>query len=62
LNVKRGLWLFAAALFLGSLSHTPAIASVDLSAGIRHVSDTGSLSDCSTKAKAALETYLPGAT
>jgi len=62
LNVKRGLCLFAAALVLVSLSHTPAIAAVDLSAGIRHVSDTGSLSDCSGKAKAALETYLPVAT
>jgi hypothetical protein len=62
LNVKRGLSLFAAALVLVSLSHDPASAAVDLSAGIRHVSDTGSLSDCSGKAKAALETYLPGAT
>jgi hypothetical protein len=61
LNVKRGLWLIAVAIFLGLLSHTAAIASVDLSAGIRYVSDTGSLSDCSAKARAALETYLPGA-
>jgi hypothetical protein len=62
LNAKRGLGLFAATLFLGSLSHAPAIAAVDFSAGIRHVSDTGSLSDCSVKAKGALEAYLPGAT
>ena len=62
MNLKRGLWLFAAAIFLGSLAHTAAIASVDLSAGIRYVSQTGSLSDCSAKAKAALEIYLPGAT
>jgi hypothetical protein len=62
LNVKRGLWLFAIAIFVGSQSQTAAVASVDLSSGIRYVSDSGTLSDCSAKAKAALETYLPGAT
>lgn len=62
MNVKSGLWLLAAALFLVSLWAGAALASVDLSAGIRHVSDTGTLSDCSAKAKAALEAYLPGAT
>jgi hypothetical protein len=61
LNVKAMVWIFAAAVFLASLPESAAIASVELSAGIRHVSDTGSLADCSAKAKASLETYLPGA-
>lgn len=39
-----------------------ALAAVELSAGIRYVSPTGTLADCSAKAKASLEAYLPGAT
>jgi hypothetical protein len=55
--------LFVAALLLGSLCcGAVALASVDLSAGIRYVSPSGTLADCSAKAKAAIEAYLPGAT
>jgi hypothetical protein len=39
-----------------------APAAVEMSAGIRHVNDTGSLADCSAKAKAALTAYLRGET
>lgn len=39
-----------------------APAAVDLSVGIRHVSPDGALSDCSAKAKDALNTFLQGAT
>ena len=39
-----------------------ASARVDLSVGIRYVSPSGTLQDCSAKAKEALEAYLPGAT
>lgn len=38
-----------------------ASARVDVSAGIRYLSPSGTLQDCSAKAKAALEAYLPGA-
>ncbi len=55
--------LFVAALLLGTLCcGAIALASVDLSAGIRYVSPSGTLADCSAKAKAAIEAYLPGAT
>lgn len=50
--------LFASACCWGAA----AIASVDLSAGIRYVSPAGTADDCSAKAKAALEAFLPGAT
>lgn len=49
--------IFALALPAGIAS-----ARVDLSAGIRYVSPSGTLQDCSAKAKAALESYIPGAT
>ena len=39
-----------------------APASLDIASGIRYVSPDGSLSDCSTKAKASLEVFLQGAT
>lgn len=38
-----------------------ARAAVDFSAGIRHLSDTGSLSDCSAKAKQSLDAFLDDA-
>lgn len=41
---------------------TTAPASVDMSAGIRHVSEVGSASECSAKAKAALSAFLSGVT
>lgn len=58
----NGLRLLVAAFFALALSAGAALASVDLSAGIRYVSDSGSADECSAKAKAALESYLPGAT
>ncbi|GEM_PF-1283525 len=63
LNVARRLWILAAALSLGMLwCRVDAPAAVELSTGIRHVSDAGSIDECSAKAKAALNAYLQGAT
>lgn len=42
-------------------SSAPAPAAVDLSVGIRHLSDTGSLGDCSSKARASLDAFLQNA-
>lgn len=39
----------------------PARAGVDLNTGIRYVYNLGTVQDCSAKAKAALEAYLPSA-
>jgi hypothetical protein len=51
------------ALLIGLGLSTPrAPAAVDFSVGIRRVSDTGSLSDCSSKAKEALDAFLLNAT
>jgi hypothetical protein len=62
-RVRRRLELLVAAMFFVALSSgAAALASVDMSAGIRYVSPTGSADECSAKAKAALEAYLPGAT
>lgn len=41
---------------------SPARAAVDFSVGIRHVSDSGSLADCSAKAREALGAFLQPAT
>ncbi|HEY2473366.1 MAG TPA: hypothetical protein VGI19_01060 [Candidatus Cybelea sp.] len=55
--------LLLAGILLGALCFgSVALAAVDLSAGIRYVSPSGTLADCSAKAKAALEAYFPGAT
>jgi hypothetical protein len=54
--------LLVVALFSVSLCCAAALASVDLSAGIRYVSPTGGLPECGAKARAALEAYIPGAT
>ncbi len=40
----------------------PAPAAIEMSVGIRHVSPDGSAQECSTKAKAALSSFLQGAT
>ncbi len=59
----KGLRLLVAGLVTIAISGgAAALASVDMSAGIRYVSDTGTADECSAKAKAALEVYLPGAT
>ncbi len=59
----NGLRLLVAGLVAIAISGgAAALASVDMSAGIRYVSDSGTADQCSAKAKAALEAYLPGAT
>lgn len=54
--------ILAAAFGLAVVWGAPAHAAVDLSVGIRHVSDTGSLSDCSAKARESLGAFLAPAT
>jgi hypothetical protein len=57
------LGLTAAALaVVVAISGTVAIASVQMSTGIRYVIDTGTLDECSTKAKTALGAYLQNPT
>jgi hypothetical protein len=61
-GARRRAALLAAGL-LGALAwlRAPAPAAVDMSVGIRHVSDTGSLGDCGAKAKDSLDSFLQGA-
>jgi hypothetical protein len=55
--------IVSAALLTGLIwSTSQAPAAVDFSVGIRRVSDTGSLSDCSAKAKEALDAFLQNTT
>jgi hypothetical protein len=62
MNIRR-YWLFAAALILGVLVNSSAApASVDMSVGLRYVIPNGSQSECSAKAKTALNKYLQNAT
>jgi len=54
--------VFAVALCGGLLaSIAPVPAAVDLSVGIRHVSDEGTLQDCGSKARASLDAFLQNA-
>ena len=62
MRIKRYAGLALAAITIGALCFGAALAAVDFDIGIQKVSDTGTLADCSAKAKAALESYLPGAT
>lgn len=62
MTTQRGLPLLFAIVAAATLIPAAAPARVELSAGIRYVSQTGTLDDCSAKAKAAIEAYLPGAT
>lgn len=62
MRIKNPFRALGAALLIAVLCGGVAVASVDLSVGLRWVSDTGTLPDCSAKAKAALESFLPGAT
>jgi hypothetical protein len=61
-RLRRGSIVVTAAVtaLLCLPARTPA--AVDMSVGIRHVSDTGTLSDCSAKAQAALDAFLQGTT
>jgi hypothetical protein len=52
------VFLALAILVTGALSP----AAVELSTGIRYVIPTGTMDDCGTKAKTALDAYLQGAT
>ncbi|HEV3091575.1 MAG TPA: hypothetical protein VGX91_09085 [Candidatus Cybelea sp.] len=62
-RARRFVPLVAAAALVAAIGYgAVALAAVDMSAGIRYVSPTGTADECSTKAKAALEAYLPGAT
>jgi hypothetical protein len=54
--------LFAVAFCGGLLaSIAPVPAAIDLSVGIRHVSDDGTLQDCSSKARSSLNAFLQNA-
>lgn len=58
----RPLGLVAGALVAALLwSAAGALASVDMSAGIRYVSPSGTSADCSAKAKASLDAFLQDA-
>lgn len=59
---RRSLF-FALALIIGVLSISVAApAAVEMSSGIRYVIPSGSLAECSAKAKTALNAYLQNAT
>jgi hypothetical protein len=60
-HVRRAAGVAIALLagFVWCASRAPA--AVDFSVGIRHVSDTGSLVDCSAKAKESLDVFLQDA-
>lgn len=63
LTMPRRLVFFAAAMSLSVLwSGARAPAAVEMSTGIRHVSEEGSSAECSAKARAALNAFLSGAT
>lgn len=55
----RSFWLALALLML--VFSAPAPGAVAMSTGIRYVIPEGSMQDCSTKAKTALNAYLQGA-
>jgi hypothetical protein len=60
LSAGRRLWLLGFAVGAGTLwCSAAAPAAVEMSVGIRYVSQSGSLADCSSKARAALNAYLP---
>lgn len=60
-NLRRGA-LIGVALIAGAIwCGAGAPASVDISAGIRHVSPDGTLSDCGEKARTSLNAFLQDA-
>jgi hypothetical protein len=61
-NVRARTVGGAALAALMAVIAVPANAGVDMSTGIRYVYDGGTLADCSSKAKAALNAYLQNAT
>jgi hypothetical protein len=63
MSLRRGVRVAGATLlFLSLVPAMVVLARVEMSAGIRYVSATGTADECSAKAKASLEAYLPGAT
>jgi hypothetical protein len=61
-RVRRGI-LAAAAFCAGLLASSAAApAAVDMSVGIRYRADTGTLQDCSAKARSSLDAFLQNAT
>ena len=64
MNAPRGMRRCVAVAGILALMLPASIASarVDISAGIRYLSPSGTVQDCSAKAKAALEAFIPGAT
>jgi hypothetical protein len=62
-SLGRKLWILGFAASLGTLwCSAAAPAAVEMSTGVRYVSETGSLEDCSAKARAALNAFLPNPT
>jgi len=61
-RIRRTVFAGSVVVTLLLCTRSFAPAAVELSTGIRHVSDTGGLDDCSAKAKAALDAYLTNAT
>src|SRR5579864_2155467 len=60
---SRRSWLFVAVVVAaGSLTTMAAPAAVEMSTGIRYVIPTGSIDECSAKARTALSAYLQNAT
>jgi hypothetical protein len=60
-RVRQGAIAAAGLLIAIVWCSSPAPAAVDFSVGIRYVTDTGSLSDCSAKAKESLDAFLQDA-
>lgn len=62
MKLTRGLGLAIAISAVMLAAGRVAPAAVELSAGIRHVSDSGTIDECSAKAKDALSAYLQAVT
>lgn len=60
-NFRRAAFFAVASIAASIWCSSGAPASVDISAGIRHVSPDGTLADCSDKAKSSLNAFLQDA-
>ncbi len=61
-RLRRSIVAIATVALCLLFAKVSAPAAVEMSIGIRHVSDTGGLEDCSAKAKSALGAYLQNVT
>lgn len=61
-RLRRGSIVAMAAVAVLLCLRAATLGAVDMSVGIRYVSTTGTLSDCSAKAKSSLVTFLQDAT